>query len=111
MLKKRTSPSTALADLPIELLGSILFKVQGSDCKDDSPVCFALACKATHAAWKQRFASLKPHNDEGRQVIMWLAARHRGHAARVLLENGLPDPAAALAALAAITNSDYSVHM
>ena len=111
MPKKRTAPSTALLDLPIELLGSILVKVQGSDCKDHSPVCFAVACRATHAAWKQRFTSFNPHAEEGRQVLLWLARRYRGHAARVLLENGLPDPAAALAALAAAADSDYSVHM
>jgi hypothetical protein len=95
-----------ISDLPIELLGSILCHVQ-SGCNDRSPVCFGLACKATQAAYKRHFIYLKAEEAEGRELVAWLARKYPRHAARVLLESGAPDPAAALSCLAAAATKDY----
>jgi hypothetical protein len=94
-----------LTDLPIELMGNIFSHVQ-TGCNDRTPVCFGMACKATHAAWKQHFTYLKPGEAEGRALITWLARAYPKHAARVLLTFSVPDPAAALACLAGSATKD-----
>ena len=96
-----------LADLPVELLSTVLSYVQ-SDCNDRTPISFALACKATNSAWKQRFKYLKAGEAEGRALISWLASKYPKKAARVLLESGVPNPAAALSWLAAAATKDYT---
>jgi hypothetical protein len=98
MATRRAAARTTLADLPIELVGNILAKTQ-AECCDRTPVCLALTCKTTYAAWKRHFAVLKAHDAEGRQTISWLATAYPSRAVRVLLENGVPDPAAVLGCL------------
>ena len=106
MIRRRFKEETTLADVPVELLGTVLSFVQ-SDCNDCSPVSFALACKSTNSAWKQRFRYLHAEEAEGRALISWLANEYPDKAARVLLESGVPNPAASLSCLAAAATKDY----